>query len=213
MVPEIIPEIVVEEKKQSASELLAELASLIQQGKQANKEVFEEQEEHLEPFVAEMVQEIVELQKEEIKEEPKELDLISQTVESINRVSENTNLLNTPEPDKVSPNFKAIQTKLKSLEQWVAKISTAGPGSGSYWLNDLGDTDKTSLQNATDQQVLTFSADIGKWIAADSQGGGGGTTDTVARNLAQNAYNKANAAYDYANTISIPVIKIGRAHV
>ena len=197
IVEEVIPEPIVEEKKQSASELLAELASLIQQGKSANKEVFEENEEHLEPFVAEMVQEIVELQqeeiKEEVKEEPKPVDLISRTVESITKVAEQskvnevTNLFSTPEPDKTSPNFKAIQNKLKSLEQWVSKISSAGPGSGSYWLNDLGDTDKASLQNATDGQVLTFSADIGKWTAQDGGGGGGGTVDTVARTIANRA--------------------------
>ena len=209
IVEEVIPEPIVEEKKQSASELLAELASLIQQGKSANKEVFEENEEHLEPFVAEMVQEIVELQqeeiKEEVKEEPKPVDLISRTVESITKVAEQskvnevTNLFSTPEPDKTSPNFKAIQNKLKSLEQWVSKISSAGAGSGSYWLNDLGDTDKVSLQNATDGQVLTFSAAIGKWTAQDGGGGGGGTVDTVARTI-------ANAAS--ANTVIIQGVDV-----
>lgn len=207
VVEEVLPEPVVEVKKQSASELLAELASLIQQGKEANKEVFEENEEHLEPFVAEMVQEIVELQQEEIKEEPKPVDLISRTVESITKVAEQskvnevTNLFSTSEPDKTSPNFKAIQNKLKSLEQWVSKISTAGPGSGSYWLNDLGDTDKASLQNATDGQILKFSAAIGKWTAQDENAGS--STDQFARDTANGATNLAQSAYDFANTISI----------
>jgi len=191
---EVIPEPIVEIKKQSASELLAELASLIQQGKSVNKEIFEENKEHLEPFVAEMVQEIVELKKEEEKEENEPVDLISRTVNSItkvaeqSRVNEVTNLFSTTEPNQTAPNFKAIQNKLKSLEQWISKISTAGAGSGSYWLNDLGDTDKVSLQNATDGQVLTFSAAVSKWIAQDNAGNGGGdAVDSIARVIANNA--------------------------
>ena len=189
----------------SSTELLSELASLIAEGKKANGVAFEEQQENIESFVTEVVQDIAELKQEEvkqeeIKEEPVEKDLIAQAVDSITKVAENTNLFDTPEPDKVSPNFKAIQAKLKSLEQWVAKISTAGSGSGSYWLNDLGDTDKTSLQSATNGQVLTFSTSVGKWVAADSSGGGGSGADQFARDTANGATNLAQSAFNKANT-------------
>ena len=105
----------------------------------------------------------------------------------------------------------------------MGALSSSG-GSGSYWLNDLGDTDYSSIVNATDQQVLTFDAASGKWIAADSQGGGGGgTLDQWARNRANSAFVQANtpsytansassysnsafiqanAAFDYANTLT-----------
>lgn len=45
-----------------------------------------------------------------------------------------------PEVPKVNPEFKAIADKLKFLEQWVAKISAAGPGGGEVnlrWLDDV----------------------------------------------------------------------------
>ena len=165
-----------------------------------------------EPAVEEVAESVVEEETPVLEmEEPKPQEtIISRSVKAINKISENTNLLNTPAIDKVDPSFKAIQDKLKFLEQWIGKISAAGSGSGSYWLNDLGDTDKMSIKNATDQQVLTFDAASNKWIAADSQGGGGGTTDQYARNRANAAFAQANtsgviaqAAFDYANTISI----------
>jgi len=184
-----------EPPKQTATELLSQLSNLIQEGKKSNSEVFEAEKEKLEPFVGELIQEIVELKEEEnineisklvaeetlqetesVTNKTVEEDLISKTVKSISIQAENTNLFSTADPDKVSPNFKAIQTKLKSLEQWVSRISAAGPGSGSYWLNDLGDTDHLSVKNAANNQVLTYSSTIGKWIAANSQGTGDGAT-------------------------------------
>ena len=209
----------------SASELLSELASLIAEGKKVNSEAFEAEKENLETFVAEVVQDIVELKEEEkIAEvskliadetlqatEPVEVktedDLIAKTVKSISIQAENTNLFSTTEPDKTSPNFKAIQAKLKYLEQWVSRISTAGPGSGSYWLNDLGDTDKLSIQNATDGQVLTFSESVGKWIAADATSNGGNvivnSIDQYARNTANTASNNITIIQGVDNTQNI----------
>jgi hypothetical protein len=99
--------------------------------------------------------------------------LIEKSVNTITKISENTSLLVTPEVEKTPPNFKEIQNKLAFLEKWIYKISAEGPGSGSYWLNDLGDTDHNSVKNAANNQVLTFSSTIGKWIAADPTGGGG----------------------------------------
>jgi hypothetical protein len=206
---------------QTASELLSQLANIIQEGKKANGEIFEAQKENLEPFVGELIRDIVDLKEEETINEVSKLvaeetlqetestqiknnedDLIAKTVKSISIQAENTNLFSTAEPDKVSPNFKAIQTKLKSLEQWVSRISAAGPGSGSYWLNDLGDTDHLSVTNASNNQVLTFNSDIGKWIAANAQGGGTGI-DQFARDTANGATDLAQSAYDFANTIVI----------
>ncbi len=188
-----------EPPKPTATELLSQLANLIQEGKKANGEVFEAEKENLEPFVGELIQDIVDLKEEETINEVSKLvaeetlqetepitnktveeNLIAQTAKSISIQAENTSLFSTPEPDKVSPNFKAIQTKLKSLEQWVSRISAAGPGSGSYWLNDLGDTDHLSITNAANNQVLTFNSTIGKWIAANPQGGGTGDGATGA---------------------------------
>ena len=134
-------------------------------------------------------------EEKEVIQEP--VDLVTRAVESITKVAETTNLFSTTPVEKTSPNFKAIQDKLKYLEQWVSKISMTGPGSGSYWLNDLGDTDKLSLQNASDGQVLTFSSDIGKWIASNATGNSNNvivnTTDQYARDTANSS--QANTIY------------------
>lgn len=108
-----------------------------------------------------------------------------------------------------------IQKDLANYKNKINTVISKGfggetSGSGSYWLNDLGDTDKSSLKSATDGQVLAYSASIKKWIASDA---GSGTVDSYARSLAQSAYDQANSAgslaqsaYDYANTITVNTI-------
>ena len=66
-----------------------------------------------------------------------------------------------------------------------------GGGSGSYFLHDLGDTD-FNLKNATDGQVLAYDSVLNKWTARGAAGG----EDVYARV-------HANAAFEYANTISL----------
>ena len=66
-----------------------------------------------------------------------------------------------------------------------------GGGSGSYFLHDLGDTD-FNLKNATDGQVLAYDSVLNKWTARDAADG----EDVYARG-------HANAAFNYANTISL----------
>lgn len=74
---------------------------------------------------------------QEIIEEPKEVDFISSVVESISKeetvknIREKTDLFNQPNVKEVDPTVKAIQSKVKYIEDWVSKISIAGPGGGS----------------------------------------------------------------------------------
>jgi hypothetical protein len=164
--PEVAQEVISVSPPKSSAELLSELSNLINEGKKGNAEVFEAEKENIEIFVEEIVEEIAELKQEEEKTEQSLIDL---TVKTITKVAENTNLLSTPEPDKTPGNFKAIEHKLKFLEQWISKISVTGPGSGSYWLNDLGDTDHSSVKNATNNQVLTYDSSIRKWVASSIQ--------------------------------------------
>lgn len=45
-----------------------------------------------------------------------------------------------PDPDKVDPNIKAIQDKMKFLEQAIGRIAATGPGGGEVnlrWLDDV----------------------------------------------------------------------------
>jgi hypothetical protein len=78
---------------------------------------------------------------EEVVEEPvtifEHIDLISATIDSINKeekiksVKEHTDLFNQPNSIKSDPSIKVLQDKLKFLEDWVSKISMTGPGGGA----------------------------------------------------------------------------------
>lgn len=75
-----------------------------------------------------------------------------------------------------------INKKVGRIAGDMGALASSG-GSGSYWLNDLGDTDYSSIVNATNNQVLTFDSASGKWIAADAGGGAGvGTLQQVTTN-------------------------------
>jgi hypothetical protein len=78
--------------------------------------------------------------------------------------------------DGKSPDIKKFAEKFEKLSQDINKRIdktvqgmnlTGGGGSGSYWLNDLGDTDYNTIKNATDGQVLTYDDATKKWIASD----------------------------------------------
>jgi hypothetical protein len=68
-----------------------------------------------------------------------------------------------PDPDKVDPNFKAIQEKIKFLEQSIGKIAALGPGSGETKLRYLDDINRSSIQNGRylryDQATSKFTFD------------------------------------------------------
>lgn len=155
----------------SPADFLAQLAQLKKEFDAAvqSPEVVEEtvaEEVKAEEPIIEVVEPIVE-EKQEEQPKPEVDSLIAKTVDSITKVAENTSLFVVPEVEKVPPKFKEIQNKLNYLEKWIYKISAEGPGSGSYWLNDLGDTDYESVKNASNNQVLTFDSTIGKWVASN----------------------------------------------
>jgi hypothetical protein len=160
----IINEPLIEEPKKEVTlkDFFKELHKVKTELTEKSEKIINQEPEPIVEIKTEQIEEV--FQQEKVKK-PK--DIIIQSVESINKQQENyTNFFSEPKPKKPDANIKALQDKLKNLEQWVSKISTAGPGSGSYWLNDLGDTDKSSVKGATDGQVLTFNSSTKKWIAA-----------------------------------------------
>lgn len=60
-----------------------------------------------------------------------------------------------PELPKINPELKTITEKLKFLEQWVSKISSAGPGSGEVNFRWLDDVNRSSMN---DNWVLEYDA-------------------------------------------------------
>lgn len=69
-----------------------------------------------------------------------------------------------PDVPKVDPTIKAVQDKLKFLEQWVGKISAAGPGSGEVNLRYLDDVYRPSI---FDGRFLRYSDLLKKFEFAE----------------------------------------------
>lgn len=65
-----------------------------------------------------------------------------------------------PDPPKTSADIQAIVNKLKYLEQWMGKISMAGPGSGEVKLRFLDDVDRSTIQ---DGHFLRYNGTSGKF--------------------------------------------------
>lgn len=91
----------------------------------------------------------------EVVEQEKEEDLISATTKHITKTSENyTNFFTQPDAKKPDPSIKAIQNKVKYLEDWLTKVSLLGPGSGEVRLLNLDDVDTSNL---SDQYYLNYN--------------------------------------------------------
>lgn len=91
-------------------------------------------------------------------EEPTVADPLAEVVQHLNK--EALSGFQQPNPDKVDPTFKAMQDKLKFLEQWIGKISAHGPGSGEVNLRWLDDIDRPTIQ---DGRYLKYNASTKKF--------------------------------------------------
>jgi hypothetical protein len=69
-----------------------------------------------------------------------------------------------PDPDKVDPNIKAIQDKLKFMEQAIGRIAAHGPGSGEVNLRYLDDIDRPTIY---DMRFLRYNATSKKFEFAE----------------------------------------------
>lgn len=124
---------------------------------------FTEQKESeivLEEVIVDSIPEVI---IEEVKQPV--IDLIQQSVESITKyqkhISEHTDLFNQPNVPKIDPTLKALQSKIKYLEDWIVKISMTGPGSGEVRLKNLDDVDRNTLG---DGKILQYAASLNKFI-------------------------------------------------
>lgn len=130
--------------------------------------LFELLEQTKEEFQELNEEELSEVLIEEVffEEELPTKDLISLAMDSISKeesskfVQENTNLFSQPDSKKPDPNIKALQSKLKMLEDWVVKISMAGPGGGEVNFRYLDDVDSNSIG---ENKYLTYNQDNRKF--------------------------------------------------
>ncbi|CAB5221753.1 hypothetical protein UFOVP242_57 [uncultured Caudovirales phage] len=140
----------------------------------------QEQDRSIEPARVEPIQEPEPVAEEAIvepvtEEAPKEKTLIDKVSEFITKeLKSEENSYQQPEVPPTAQNFKEVTRKVKFLEEWVSKISLAGPGGGAVNLKDLDDVDYNSVKNASNSQVLTFNSTSNLWVASNQTGGTGG---------------------------------------
>ena len=179
--------------------------------------------------IEEVKNELVQTQPEE--ESPETETSVSDTPEPVAEqtisdrtsdfLSKSKDSFQQPDPLKVAPDIDAITKKLRFLEQWISKVSMAGPGGGAVNLKDLDDVSKYSVATATNNQVLSYNAAMKFWVARSLAAGGGinwtdlSVTTNTANGNGSLAYNDSNGVFTFtpANVISSNIDLTGYATV
>lgn len=86
-----------------------------------------------------------------------------------------------------------LRKKVKFLEDWLAKVSALGPGSGEVNLLNLDDVDKTSI---ADNKYLRYNSANAKIEFADVSGGGGGSANVDFTAVSSNIVPTANSVFN-----------------
>lgn len=82
-------------------------------------------------------------------------------MDQINKYLKQNASFQQPDPDPVDPNMRAVQDKLKFLEQAIGRIAATGPGSGEVNLRWLDDVDRASI---TDGRYLRYDDATKKFV-------------------------------------------------
>jgi len=93
-----------------------------------------------------------------------EESLIDKTIKFISEAPKSKDSFQQPTPPAVPADLQAITGKLRQLEQWVGKISMAGPGSGEVKLRFLDDIDRSTIGP---NKHLAYSNVTGKFFFED----------------------------------------------
>lgn len=97
---------------------------------------------------------------------PPAIDIVSRVVNHIAkevRLEEKVDSYQQPSAELSGRSVNDIRKKIKFLEDWVSKISLAGPGGGTYWLYDMGDTNYNLVKAPNNGDVLTYNSANTKW--------------------------------------------------
>lgn len=111
-----------------------------------------EQEYPLPPSLDELMV-LVEETKEEIQQVSEERDLQKEAIDFISNAPKKDSF-QQPSPPPPNADLASLQKKLVFLEQWIGKISTAGPGSGETKFKYLDDLEKGSIGDT--DQILRY---------------------------------------------------------
>lgn len=145
-------------------------------------------EEESEIILTDELWEILEETPKELPVEIQQQEIVEPVVEKVDLTDPshytklfktNTDHFNQPDAPKVDPNFKALTDKVKYMEDWLTKISMAGPGSGEVNLRYLDDIDRSTIQ---DDRYLRYDAHTKKFVFDHPSGSQIGVLDYLALN-------------------------------
>lgn len=111
----------------------------------------------IEPDLNESIQQSAEILTEIITPEVKPASKVYSMGEIEKYLHQNATF-QQPNPDLVDPTIRAIQDKLKFLEQSVGKIAATGPGSGEVNFRYLDDVNRSTMTPINDNWLLEYDA-------------------------------------------------------
>lgn len=109
----------------------------------------------LDSILAEEENVLVQTQHEETPTETPANTLTELAAEAIT-ASAKRDSFQQPDPLLVAPDVNSIQKKIRFLEQWIAKVSMAGPGSGETRFLRLDDVNKNSFAARDTHKILRY---------------------------------------------------------
>lgn len=124
--------------------------------------------------LVETVQLIDEIESSEVVEQPEVESVQEQVVPEVKPAADQVPMdvidkylkrdasFQQPDPDKADPNIKALQDKLKFLEQAIGRIAATGPGGGEVNFRWLDDVNRSTMTELNDNWVLEYDAETGK---------------------------------------------------
>lgn len=149
------------EVKKHVQEDIADLFGQLAQAKPVAVEKIDELVEAVELIEEiEPVQEQVMLTEVEVPEVKPASEIHSQA--EIEKYLKRDASFQQPQPDKADPNIRALQDKLKFLEQAVGRIAATGPGSGEVNFRWLDDVNRATMAQGNDNWVLEYDSTTGK---------------------------------------------------
>lgn len=147
-----------QDKKQQSINEIGEFFSTITKGKAVNPthQLLSKVKSNVAKDITSLFEELKQSKPSDINnEKQEEIQSLVETVELIDQIEQSTPeptvtvveseidkyfrnaSFQQPNPDKVDPNIKAIQEKLKFLEQAIGRIAATGPGSGAAEVYNL----------------------------------------------------------------------------
>lgn len=116
-------------------------------------------------IIEEEVQQLEEVIVPEVKPAAEQVPM-----DDINKYLKQNASFQQPNPEIVDPSIRAIQDKMKFMEQWLGKIAAAGPGSGEVNFRWLDDVNRSTMNDSNNNWVLEYDSATKKVQFTDDVG-------------------------------------------